>query len=140
MMLLLDTHVFLWWREASPRVGEADRRANAQAEFVYVSAVSAWEVAIKVGIGKLRIPGPIGPAVAHSQFEQLPITFAHASVVTGLPAHHGDPFDRMLIAQALVEELTLVTHDRRFEPYGVPVNLGMRGALRRAACISMSIS
>lgn len=121
MRLLLDTHVFLWWREASLRIGEAQRRAIAQADVAYVSAASAWEAAIKVALGKLEIPGPFESAVEESQFEKLAITFAHASAVTGLPAHHGDPFDRMLIAQGLVEQLTIVTHDRRFEPYGVPV-------------------
>ena len=121
MRLLLDTHVFLWWREANHRIGEGECRAIAQADAVHVSAASAWEVAIKVALGKLEIPGPLERAVEESQFEQLPITFAHASAVTGLAPHHGDPFDRMLVAQALVEHLTIVTHDRRFEPYGVPV-------------------
>jgi len=118
--LLLDTHVFLWWREASGRIGEDARRAIAQAEIVYVSAASAWEVAIKVALGKLDIPGPLESAVQESEFEQLPITFAHASRLAGLYAHHGDPFDRMLVAQAATEGLTIVTHDRKLAPYGVP--------------------
>jgi PIN domain nuclease of toxin-antitoxin system len=117
--LLLDTHVFLWWREASERIGSEARSAIAGADSVYVSAASAWEVSIKVALGKLEIPGPLGPAVIESRFEPLPITFEHASTVTALPLHHGDPFDRMLAAQARAEGLTLVTHDRRFAPYGV---------------------
>ncbi|MSR19821.1 MAG: type II toxin-antitoxin system VapC family toxin [Gemmatimonadetes bacterium] len=121
MRLLLDTHVFLWWRESSGRLkGEAER-AISGADIVFVSAASAWEIAIKLALKKLRIPGPLDAAVEDSHFDQLPISFAHASAVTGLAPHHGDPFDRMLIAQALVEELTVVTHDRRFEAYGVPV-------------------
>ena len=121
MRLLLDTHVFLWWREASGRIEGEATRAITGADAVFLSAASAWEVAIKVALSKLRIPGPLEPAVEESRFEKLPITFAHASVVTSLSPHHRDPFDRMLVAQALAEQLTIVTHDRRFEPYGVPV-------------------
>jgi PIN domain nuclease of toxin-antitoxin system len=119
--VLLDTHVFLWWRESSDRLGAEARRVVAGADVAFVSAASAWEVAIKVGLGKLKIPGPLEPAVDESRFDKLPITFAHAAAVTALAPHHGDPFDRMLIAQALVEQLTVVTHDRRFEPYGIPI-------------------
>ena len=121
MRLLLDTHVFLWWRGASDRIPPRVKGAISEADSVFVSAASAWEVAIKVALKKLRIPGPLDQAVAESRFEQLPISFSHASMVTGLVQHHRDPFDRMLVAQALVEGLTVVTHDRRFEPYGVPV-------------------
>ena len=121
MPLLLDTHVFLWWREANDRLGPAIIDAVAGADYVLVSAASAWEVAIKVALEKLRIPEPFDRGVVDSGFEQLPITFAHASAVTALAPHHRDPFDRMLIAQSMVERLTIVTHDRRFEPYGVPI-------------------
>jgi PIN domain nuclease of toxin-antitoxin system len=120
-MLLLDTHVFLWWREANPRLKQRVRRSIANAAVVYVSAASEWEAAIKVGLGRLTIPGPLEPAVEDSGFEKLPITFAHAAAVTRLPPHHRDPFDRMLIAQAQVEGLAVVTHDARFEAYGVQV-------------------
>jgi PIN domain nuclease of toxin-antitoxin system len=121
MRLLLDTHVLLWWREANPRIDGDARRSIATADDVLVSSASAWEVAIKVALGKLRIPAPLEEAVADSGFDALPITFGHAAAVTGLASHHADPFDRMLIAQALVEGLTIVTHDRRFAPYGVPI-------------------
>lgn len=96
-------------------------QAISEAETVFVSAASAWEVAIKVALGKLRIPGPFESAVWESRFDELPITFGHASAVTALTPHHRDPFDRMLIAQAMAEHLTIVTHDRRFEPYGIPI-------------------
>jgi PIN domain nuclease of toxin-antitoxin system len=119
--LLLDTHTFLWWREASSRLTGKARREIARAEVVYVSAASAWEIAIKVALGKLRIPGSLESAVEESRFAPLPITFAHASAVTALAHLHADPFDRMLVAQSLAEGLTLVTHDRGFERYGVPV-------------------
>lgn len=121
MRLLLDTHVFLWWREASERLRPDAVAAISEAEAVFVSAATAWEVAIKVALGKLRLPGPLEPAVEESRFDKLPITFAHAAAVAALSPHHKDPFDRMLIAQAVVEQLTIVTHDRRFRPYGVGV-------------------
>jgi PIN domain nuclease of toxin-antitoxin system len=119
--LLLDTHVFLWWREGNDRIIVEARQSIARADTVFVSAASGWEIAIKVALGRLQIPGDLEPAIEESRFEQMPITFAHAAAVTGLAPHHRDPFDRMLIAQAVVEGLTIVTHDRRFEPYGVSV-------------------
>jgi len=119
--LLLDTHVFLWWRAASPQVPDAVRDAIAHADAVFVSAASAWEAAIKQALGRLRLPGRFAAGVEESGFEQLAVTFDHAERAGALPLHHGDPFDRMLIAQALEERLTLVTHDKRFEPYGAAV-------------------
>jgi len=119
--LLLDTHVFLWWREANERITPAVVETVSGAESVFVSAASAWEVAIKVALEKLRIPEPFERGVEDSGFDELPITFGHAAAVTALAPHHRDPFDRMLIAQSVVERLTIVTHDRRFEPYGAPV-------------------
>ncbi|MFQ5479565.1 MAG: type II toxin-antitoxin system VapC family toxin [Candidatus Binatia bacterium] len=119
--LLLDTHVFLWWRANDPQLGGEATRAIAEAEFVFVSAASAWEAAIKMRLGRLEIPEPIAAGVRDSGFEQLPIRFSHAETAGSLPEHHRDPFDRMLLAQALIEGLTLVTADRRMEPYGVPI-------------------
>lgn len=121
MKLLLDTHAFLWWQEDSRKLGAVARRAIARADTVWVSAASAWEVAIKVGLGKVKVPGPLFEAVEDSQFTALAIGFEHAALVGRLPRHHGDPFDRMLIAQAIVEGATLVTHDEQFEAYAVPL-------------------
>jgi PIN domain nuclease of toxin-antitoxin system len=121
MRLLLDTHVFLWWREDNARLGSAARDHIASAESVFVSVVSAWEVAIKVAAGKLRIDGSFESWVEESRFTRLSDHFRHAGALAQLPLHHRDPFDRMLIAQAEVERLVMVTADRRFEPYGVPV-------------------
>lgn len=121
MRLLLDTHVFLWWSEDDPRLKDEVRRAILEADLVVVSAASAWETAIKTALGKLRIRIPFEDAVEINRFAKLPVEFRHAAAVTALPPHHGDPFDRMLVAQALTEGLTLVTHDRRLAPYGVPV-------------------
>jgi PIN domain nuclease of toxin-antitoxin system len=116
--LLLDTHAFLWWRTASPRLGAEAREAIAQADAVYVSAASAWEAAIKQALGRLELPDRFEAGVEASGFEKLAVTFAHAERAGALPPHHRDPFDRMLVAQALEERLTIVTHDTRLEPYG----------------------
>jgi PIN domain nuclease of toxin-antitoxin system len=119
--LLLDTHVFLWWREAEPGLRREARQAITHSDVVYVSLASAWEIAIKTSLGKLRTPGPVEPAIEESGFEALPITFGHCDRVASLPMLHGDPFDRMLVAQAQVEGLTIVTRDPAFRRYGVPV-------------------
>jgi PIN domain nuclease of toxin-antitoxin system len=116
--LLLDTHVLIWWDEGRRLTGGA-RRAIEEADTVYVSAASAWEVAIKIGLGRLRPTRTFREAVDESGFLELPITFRHAERVAGLPAHHRDPFDRLLIAQADVEGLALVTRDPVFGHYGV---------------------
>jgi PIN domain nuclease of toxin-antitoxin system len=119
--LLLDTHVFVWWWQGSRALKAAPRRAIATAEIVYVSAASAWEMAIKSSLGKLHFDGSFAGAVGASKFTPLPIEFAHAEAYRALPPHHPDPFDRMLAAQALVEKLTLVTHDRQLEAYSIPI-------------------
>jgi PIN domain nuclease of toxin-antitoxin system len=115
--LLLDTHVFLWWRTNSVMRSDA-MDAIRDADEVFVSAASAWEVAIKAAAGKLRLDAVFADGVAASGFEPLPIDFQHAATAAELPPHHRDPFDRMLVAQARAERLTLVTHDRQLEPYG----------------------
>jgi len=116
--LLLDTHVLIWWDEGR-RLSGAARGAIEAADSVYVSAASAWEVAIKIGLGRLRPARTVEEAADESGFLELPITFRHAQRVSGLPAHHRDPFDRLLVAQAEVEGLTLVTRDPVFERYAV---------------------
>ena len=103
--LLLDTHVFLWWRGASPQIPAALRDAIAEADAVFVSAASAWEAAIKEALGRLRLPDRFAVGVEESGFEQLAVTFDHAERAGALPPHHRDPFDRMLLAQALEEGL-----------------------------------
>jgi PIN domain nuclease of toxin-antitoxin system len=118
--LLLDTHILIWWDEGRSIAAEA-RRAIEDADAVYVSAVSAWEVAIKTALGRLRPTRTVEQATAESGFVELPVTFRHAEAVAVLPPHHRDPFDRMLVAQATVEELTLVARDPVFARYGVGV-------------------
>lgn len=119
MRLLLDTHIVLWWRQDSRRLRRELRTAIAAASTVYVSAASAWEAAIKAAIGRLRLDESFATHVTAAGFEPLAITFEHAAEAGGLPFHHADPFDRMLVAQARVERLTLVTHDDVFEAYDV---------------------
>ena len=118
MNVLLDTHVLIWWDEGRRIAAEA-RQAIEEADAVYVSAASAWEVAIKTALGRLRPTRTVEEAASDSGFLELPITFRHAEWVTGLPPHHRDPFDRMLVAQAAVEELTLVARDPVFARYRV---------------------
>ena len=120
MNLLLDTHILIWWDEGR-RISAEARRAIEEADAVYVSAASAWEVAIKTALGRLRPTRTVEQATAESGFLELPVTFRHAEQVTVLPPHHRDPFDRMLVAQAAVEELSLVTRDPVFARYGVGV-------------------
>ena len=119
MKLLLDTHAFLWWRANDRRLGRHARAAIGQADVVFVSAASAWEAAIKLALGRLAYPDSIEAGVEASGFTKLPITLAHAERAGRLPPHHADPFDRMLIAQAQAEELTLVTGDPKIRLYEV---------------------
>lgn len=121
MTVLLDTHVVLWWQRNDRRLGREARHAIAEADIVWVSAVSGWEVAIKSALGRLRLEEPFRLLLAADDFTELPMTLVHADRLQKLPAHHADPFDRMLVAQALTERATLVSHDRAFEPYGVEV-------------------
>jgi PIN domain nuclease of toxin-antitoxin system len=119
--LLLDTHVVLWWVRDDRRLGDEARHAIAIADVVWISSATAFEVAIKVGKGRLRIREPLSVTVRMDDLSELPVTVRHAEELARLPRHHPDPFDRMLIAQARIEGATIVTHDRAFEPYGVPV-------------------
>lgn len=121
MRLLLDTHVVLWWLAADPTLDSAARAAIAAPRAdVLVSAASAWEISIKRALGKLDAPDDLAEQMTAHRFEALSITLAHAMAAGALPPHHDDPFDRMLVAQAKAEALTVVTRDPRFAVYGVP--------------------
>jgi PIN domain nuclease of toxin-antitoxin system len=119
MRLLLDTHAFLWWWQGSRKLPARPQAAIASADTVLVSAASAWEMAIKCALGRLRFEGAFADAVDACGFSRLRIEFAHVEALRALPPHHADPFDRLLVAQAIVEGATLVTHDRALEPYGI---------------------
>ena len=120
MRLLLDTHVLLWWLADDPSLsGEAKKGISAADSSVFVSAASAWEVSIKQALGKLEAPSDLVRQIEVHRFEPLPITVSHAYAAGALPRHHDDPFDRVLVAQAVAEGLTLVTKDPRMGLYGV---------------------
>lgn len=118
MKILLDTHVVLWWQRDDRRLNKAARRAIATADIAWVSAVSGWEVSIKMALGRLRVDEPFRMLIAIDDFTELPLTLAHADALAALPAHHSDPFGRILVAQAQVEGATIVSHDRALAPYG----------------------
>ena len=120
MRLLLDTHVLLWAIGDPERLRDPARTAlwDPRNE-VRVSVASVWEIGIKRALGKLTAPDDLGPHLEAANFEPLPISLEHTSVAGSLPLHHRDPFDRMLIAQAQLESLAIVTRDERFARYGV---------------------
>lgn len=122
MRLLLDTNAFVRWHAG--RLPPVAVRAVRRAELVAVSAITSWEIAIKRAVGKLKFADLVAEVVAQNGFLDLPVTVRHGDLLRDLPRHHPDPFDRLLIAQALDEGLTILTSDRAFEPYRVPVVWG----------------
>jgi PIN domain nuclease of toxin-antitoxin system len=120
MRVLLDTHVLLWWLAEDRRLGSRAAQAVAN-ESVSVSAVSGYEIAFKQNLGKLEAPDDLDERVIAYGFRALAVTLRHALAAAGLPIHNRDPFDRLLVAQARCEGLTLVTADRRLAAYDVPI-------------------
>ena len=124
MRLLLDTQLFLWSVADSPRLSAEARRSILSADEVYVSAASIWETAIKAGLGKIQGDmAQLAEAIGGSGFVELPVTALHAARVAELPSHHRDPFDRLLLAQAMTEPLVLLTADAALLPYSDLVRL-----------------
>jgi PIN domain nuclease of toxin-antitoxin system len=119
--LLLDTHALLWWLADEGLTAQARDAIADPANLVVVSAVSAWEISIKKALGKVAAPDDLEHQVQAGGFLPLPISIAHGVTAGQLASHHEDPFDRMLIAQANAEGLTIVTRDKRFDDYGVPL-------------------
>jgi PIN domain nuclease of toxin-antitoxin system len=119
--LLLDTHVVLWWLADDPTLADGIKVRLDHEPDVYVSAATIWEVAIKQAIGKLPEPARLPERIQESGFRPLPIGADHAIVAARLPMIHRDPFDRILVAQAQVEELTLVTRDENCRRYDVDI-------------------
>lgn len=119
MRLLVDTHVLLWWLDGQP-ISDAAMAAIADpANEVFVSSVTAWEIAIKTEKGKLQINDGFMNILNENAFLMLPITWGHALSAGSLPMHHRDPFDRMLVSQAQHEALTLVTRDSILHRYDI---------------------
>jgi PIN domain nuclease of toxin-antitoxin system len=124
--LLLDTHAFLWWVGDAPELKSTAKRAIADTRNeCYLSVASCWEMAIKIGLGKLRLTKPLERFVTEqlnaNRIILLSIDLRHAAKVAKLPFHHRDPFDRLLIAQAMMEQLVIVSADRAFAKYEVKV-------------------
>ncbi len=118
--LLLDTHVLLWWLAGDTALPKDVRNTIATETEVFVSVVTLWEIALKRAIGKLEVPDDLVDWVEASGVAELPVRFHHADAAGQLPFLHRDPFDRMLVAQAITERLTLVTRDRQIQQYDVP--------------------
>lgn len=120
MNLLLDTRALLWWLDANPMLSEPAKSYIADGgNLVFVSAVVIWEIRIKQALGKLEIPSNFRRVLDQQPFEMLAITAEHAHAVGDLPAIHRDPFDRMLIAQAKVEDFAIVTRDSIVQQYKI---------------------
>ena len=122
MNLLLDTHVFLWALDNNPSLSPEARAAITNgSNVVFVSAATAWEISIKKALGKLRVPSDdYLDELKRHRFTPLDITTEHALYVESLPPHNADTFEMMIVAQAIVERLTLVTHDARMKAYSAP--------------------
>jgi PIN domain nuclease of toxin-antitoxin system len=122
---LLDTHTLIWWSTNDPSLTQLVKDVIAdRSNEIFLSSVSAWEMAIKIAIGKLTLTVPldsfIASQVSQYEFKPLWVTYDHTYKVQALQAHHNDPFDRLLIAQSIVENLVILTCDAKFAPYRVP--------------------
>jgi len=124
MHILLDTHLFIWWLKDDVHLSKKARALITEADIVYISSVSVWEAAIKIQLGKLEADiNALVAAIRTEGFMELPVTAKHAAMVATLPGWHRDPFDRMLIAQALSEPLRLLTADAALKPYSELVDV-----------------
>ena len=124
--MLLDTHVWLWWLSDPERLGAQARQVIQNPDnAILLSAVSSWEIAIKCALGKLQLPEPpesfVPKRLARDDIRPLPIQHTHALRVSSLPLHHSDPFDRLLIAQAQIEDIPIITADPLFKSYDVGI-------------------
>ena len=122
MKLLLDTHTLIWWLKNDPTLFQGAKKAISNSNnLVFVSAASAWEIAIKKSLGKLDAPDDLETQIKNHNFQSLPITITHGIVVGKLPWHHKDPFDRIIITQAICESMTIITRDKKFSLYNISV-------------------
>jgi PIN domain nuclease of toxin-antitoxin system len=119
--VLVDTNALIWFLVDDQELSAAARDAIRTSDEVFVSAVSLWEIAIKSARGRLDVPDDLEARLSALGFLELPVAWRHARISGQLEPHHGDPFDRMLVAQALVDDLTVVTRDREIPRYGVRV-------------------
>jgi PIN domain nuclease of toxin-antitoxin system len=124
MRILLDTQLYLWYLGNTPEMNKTRRTRIEQADEIYISAASIWEAIIKIGLRRLEAAPPdLVAGIQGSGFRELPVTAQHTLALHTLPNHHRDPFDRLLIAQALSEPLCLYTSDRLLPPYSSTIKL-----------------
>lgn len=122
MRYLLDTHIFIWWLSSDKRLKGSWRQLISDPHnLIFVSVVSAWEMSIKLQLGKLRLKAPLSDCFKDLQFEMLNISLNHVLNLNRLPLKHKDPFDRMLVSQAKVEDCILITDDRKIKQYKVAI-------------------
>jgi PIN domain nuclease of toxin-antitoxin system len=120
MKLLLDTHILIWWLSQDRRLSQLETDIITDPDnFIFISAASAWEIAVKRMIGKLEAPDDLPAALAANNFFELPITIDHSQKLYQLPLHHNDPFDRIMVAQAISEDLTFMTRDTKIALYKI---------------------
>jgi PIN domain nuclease of toxin-antitoxin system len=120
MKLLLDTHILIWWLSEASRLSQTEIDLITDADnFIFVSAATAWEIAVKKMIGKLEAPNDLPAALGINNFLELPITIEHSQKLYQLPLHHNDPFDRIMVAQAMSEDLTFMTRDAKIALYDI---------------------
>lgn len=124
MNILIDTHILLWWLADDKSLKKKARSQISDIDnLIFVSAATVWEISIKKSLGKLNAPDDLDMVLANNTMESLPIDFVHANLAGRLPKLHVDPFDRMLVAQAKIENLQIMTHDKRISEYDVSVML-----------------
>lgn len=122
MNLILDTHIILWWLDNSDKLPVKYFEAITDSNNIcFISSASIWEISIKSGLGKLEIPGNFTDILLQEGFSELPVSWEHAAKVRQLPFHHKDPFDRLIIAQAIIEDFTLLTVDKIISEYEVEI-------------------
>lgn len=120
MNLLLDTHIILWWLDNNDKLPEEYFSAIADSNNIcFISSATIWEISIKSALGKLEIPDNFTDILEQEGFNELQISWEHAARIRQLPSHHKDPFDRLIIAQAIIEDYTLLTVDKIIPEYGV---------------------
>ncbi len=122
MKFLLDTHTLIWWLANDVTLSEKAKTVIANPDnLIFISAASVWEIAIKKQIGKLNIPDDLEIQIEQNDFQPLPINISHAAYIEKLPLHHKDPFDRIIIAQAICEKMKIITRDQKFDSYQVDI-------------------
>jgi hypothetical protein len=121
MSYLLDTHTFIWWIEDNLNLSYQSKQIISNPNnLIFISAVNTWEITIKKSLGKLNVPGNLEEIILQCGFDVLPITIKHTLYIENLDKHHDDPFDRLLISQAIIENLTIITRDEKIIKYKVP--------------------